>query len=104
MELFKLYSHEKTDFFCLIKLLFIKVRCLINVSLEAKIEDKGGKQHCLPFVGSNLGVEIFLKKRIEAPLYALYWGFKNILCEACLLFNCFLVIKRILKALFSFIP
>ena len=24
----------------------------------------GGKQHCLiPFVGSNLGVEIFLKKR-----------------------------------------
>ena len=26
-------------------------------------KDKGGKQHCLPFVGSNLGVEIFLKKR-----------------------------------------
>ena len=43
MELFKLYSHEKTNFFCLIKLLFIKVRCLINVnvSLGANIEGKG---------------------------------------------------------------
>ena len=68
MELFKLYSKEKANFFCLIKLLFIKVRCLINVnvSLEANLEglkDEGGMQHCLPFVGSNLGVEIFLKKR-----------------------------------------
>ena len=26
-------------------------------------KDKDGKQHCLPFVGSYLGVEIFLKKR-----------------------------------------
>ena len=43
MELFKLYSHEKTNFCCLIKLLFIKVRCLINVnvSLEANIEGQG---------------------------------------------------------------
>ena len=43
IELFKLYSHEKTNFFCLIKLLFIKVRCLINVnvSLEANIEGQG---------------------------------------------------------------
>ena len=32
------------------------------------------------------------------------WDFKKILCKACLLFNCFLVIKGILKALFSFIP
>ena len=45
-----------------------------------------------------------LKKSIEAPLYTLYWGFKKILCKACLFFNCFLVIKIILKALFSFIP
>ena len=38
MEL--LYSKEKTNSFCLIKLLFIKVRCLINinVSLEAILE------------------------------------------------------------------
>ena len=42
------------------------------------------------FVGSNLGVEMFfkkrehqkkgaLKKRIETPLYTLYWGFNKIL-------------------------
>ena len=37
-------------------------------------------------------------------MYTLYWGFKKILCIACLLFNCFLVMKGILKALFSFIP
>ena len=43
MELFKLYSHEKTNFFCSIKLLFIKVRCLINVnvSLAANTEGQG---------------------------------------------------------------
>ena len=66
MEFFKLYSKEKADFFfCLIKLLFIKVRCLINVnvSLEANLKVRGCKQHCLPFVGSNLEVEVFLKKR-----------------------------------------
>ena len=67
MELFKPYSKEKANFFCLIKLLFIKVRCLINVNvsldrLRLIFKGKGGKQHCLPSVGSNLGVEIFLKK------------------------------------------
>ena len=45
MELLKLYSKEKVKFlfFCLIKLLFIKVRCLINVnvSLEDNREGKG---------------------------------------------------------------
>ena len=42
MELFKLYLKEKTNF-CLIKLLFIKVECLINVnvSLEANLEGQG---------------------------------------------------------------
>ena len=44
MELFKLYSHE-TNFFCLIKLLFIKVRFLINVnvSLEAGKQGQEGQ-------------------------------------------------------------
>ena len=42
-----------------------------------------------------------LKQWIEAPLYTLYWSFKNIPRKAPLLFYCFLVI---LKALFSFIP
>ena len=32
MELFKLYSKEKANFFCLMKLLSIKARCLINVN------------------------------------------------------------------------
>ena len=43
MELFKLYSKEQANFFCIIKLLFIKVRCLINVnvSLEANLEGQG---------------------------------------------------------------
>ena len=43
MELLKPYSKEKTNFFCLIKLLFIKVRYLINVnvSLEANLERQG---------------------------------------------------------------
>ena len=43
MELFKLYSKEKANFFFLNKLLFVKVRCLINdnVSLEANLEGQG---------------------------------------------------------------
>ena len=42
MELLKLYSKEKTMFFCLIKLQFIKVRILlnVNVSVEAILEGK----------------------------------------------------------------
>ena len=42
MELFKLQSKEKA-IFCLIKLLFIKVRCLKNdnVSLETNLEGQG---------------------------------------------------------------
>ena len=58
MELFKLLSKEKADLFCLIKLLFIKVICLknVNVSLDANLEGQGGKQHCVSFTGSNLGI------------------------------------------------
>ena len=67
------------------------------------------------FDGSKLGAEIFLKKsehhkkgalkwRIEVTLYTLYWGFEKIRCKVCLLLYSFLVIKTILKALFSLIP
>ena len=40
MELFHPYSKEKTNFFCQIKLIFIKVRCLtnVNVNLEDILE------------------------------------------------------------------
>ena len=43
MDLYKLYSKEKAKIFSLIKLLPIKVRCLIsvNVSLEANLEGQG---------------------------------------------------------------
>ena len=64
MELFKLYSKEKANSFCLIKLLFIKVRCLmLMLDLRLILKNKGAKQHCLPFVRSNLGIEIVLNKR-----------------------------------------
>ena len=37
---------------------------MLMLALRLFLKDKGGKQHCLiPFVGSNLGVETFLKKR-----------------------------------------
>ena len=65
------------------------------LALKLTLKNKCGKQHCIPFFGSSLGVEIYLKKKttakkgrcgIEAPLKTLYWGFKKILSKACLLF------------------
>ena len=41
MGLLKLYSKEKTNFFCLIKLLFTKVRCLINVNVSIEADPEG---------------------------------------------------------------
>ena len=38
---------------------------MIMLALRLILKDKGGKQHCLPFVGSNLGVDIFLKVEIS---------------------------------------
>ena len=36
---------------------------MLMLALRLFLKDKGDKQHCLiPFVGSNLGVEKFLKK------------------------------------------
>ena len=32
------------------------------LALRLILKGKGGKQHCLPFVVSNLGVEVFLKE------------------------------------------
>ena len=37
---------------------------MLLLALRLILKDKGGKQHCLvPFVGSNLMVELFLKKK-----------------------------------------
>ena len=90
---------------------------MLMLALRLFLKDKGGKQHCLiPFVGSNLGVEIFLKKREHQKRMRWNRGLRHLcilcigvsrkfyICKACLPFNCFLVIKGILKALFSFIP
>ena len=38
---------------------------MLMLALRLIFKDKGGKQHCLPFVGSNLGVDIFLKVGIS---------------------------------------
>ena len=35
---------------------------MLMLALRLMLKDKGGKQHCLPFVGSNLGVEIFWRR------------------------------------------
>ena len=37
---------------------------MLMLALRPILKDKGGKHYCLiPFVGSNLEVEIFLKKK-----------------------------------------
>ena len=36
---------------------------MLTLALRLILKEKGGKQHSLPFVGSNLGAVIFLKKR-----------------------------------------
>ena len=88
---------------------------MLMLALRLIVKDKGGKQHCLPFVGFNLGVEIFLEEG-TSPKDTWNRGLRHLcilcigvsrkfyICKACLPFNCFLVIKGILKALFSFIP
>ena len=81
---------------------------MLMLALKLFLKDKsGGKQHCLiPSVGFNMVLRHFWKRwYIRKGCVTIEdWGFKKILCKACLLSNCFLVIKRILKALFSFIP
>ena len=90
---------------------------MLMLALRLFLKDKsGGKQHCLiPFVGSNLGVETFLKKMEHQKRMRYNRGLRH-LCILCIEVSrkfyakpvcfliVFLVIKGILKALFSFIP
>ena len=64
---------------------------MLMLALRLFLKDKGGsKQHCLiPFVGSNLGVETFLKKMEHQKRMRYNRGLRHL---------------SILKALFSFIP
>ena len=87
---------------------------MLMLTLRLFLKDEGGgKQHCLiPFAGSNLKVETFLKRMEHQKRMRYNRGLRllcilcievSIPCKACLPFNCLLVIKGILKALFSFI-
>ena len=86
---------------------------MFMLALRLFLKDKsGGKQHCLiPFVGSNLGVETFLKKMEHQKRMRYNRGLRH-LCILCIEISrkfyvkpvCLLVIKGILKALISFIP
>ena len=88
---------------------------MLMSALRLILRDKRGKQHYLPFAGSNLEVEIFLKKKEHQKRMRWNRGLRH-LCilwievsrrfyakPVCFLIV-FLVIKGILKALFSFIP
>ena len=35
---------------------------MLMLAVRLILKDKGGKQYCLPFVGSNLGAEIFWER------------------------------------------
>ena len=56
---------------------------MLMLALRLILKDKGGKQHCLPFVASNLGVEIFLKKREHQKRMRQNRGLKH-LCILCI--------------------
>ena len=36
---------------------------MLKLAFRLIFKDKGGKQHCLPFVGTNMAVDMFLEKR-----------------------------------------
>ena len=72
------------------------------LALRLISKDKGGKRNYLQFVGSKKQGTSEKVEEVEATLYTLYWDFQKILCKVCQFFNSFLVINRILKALFSF--
>ena len=83
--------------------------------LRLILKDQGGKQHCLiTFVGSSLGVGMFLKKRENQKKMRWKRGLRHhcilsievlrrLYAKPVCFLIVFLVIKGILKALFSFI-
>ena len=90
---------------------------MLVLDLRLLLKDKGGTQHFLAFVGSNLGVEVFLQKWDNQK--RMRWNRElRHLCILCigvsrkfyakpawlLFIYLFFVIKGVLKTLFSFIP
>ena len=116
MELFKLYLKEEFFFFCFIKLLLRSDSWeLLILVLTLILKNKGGKQHCLPFVGSNLGLRYFWKRgnirkgclEIKDWSTSTYFllGFQENYIQSLSAFSLFFGYKReIRKDLFSFIP
>ena len=65
------YNEKRTNVIIHWNLLYMHQKYGI-IALRLFLKDKGAKQYCLiTFVGSNLGVETFLKKREQEPLHAL---------------------------------
>ena len=56
---------------------------MLMLSLRLILKDKGGKQLYLRYVGSNLGVEIFLKNREHQKRMRWNRGLKH-LCILCI--------------------
>ena len=88
---------------------------MLMLAIRLILKIKGGKQHFLPFVGSNLEVETFLKKREHQKRMCQNRALKH-LCILCIglqenslqnlsafYFYFFWLLKGILKALFTFI-
>ena len=55
---------------------------MLMLALRLILKDKGGKNH-LPFTGSNLGVEIFLKKREHQKRMRSNRGLRHV-CILCI--------------------
>ena len=62
---------------------------MLMSTLRLIVKDKGGKQHCLIFVGSNLEVDIFFKKREYQKRMRWNRGLRHLCSKACLLFTFF---------------
>ena len=57
---------------------------MLMLALRLILKDKGGKQYCLiPFVGSNLGVETFLKRMEDQKKMRYNRGLGH-LCMLCI--------------------
>ena len=77
---------------------------MLMLALGLILKKKDGKLHCLPFAGSNLGVEIFLKKREHQK--GMRWNRLRYLCILCIGVSRKFYANSVsfVKSLFSFIP
>ena len=76
---------------------------MLMLALRLFLKDKGGgKQHCLiPFVGSNLGVETFLKKMEHQKRMCYNRGLRH-LCILCIEVSRKLYVKPVCFLFFGY--